>query len=252
MNKLSLISIVGTFALLPLSSISQAGNNIEDYSNVENNQSSPASSSYIYVSPYKEEKDWELKLDKRGVKIYVRRADNSELKEFKAETTFDALMRDINSYCDWIEHCKKVTVLDDAKFNEWYFRQEVKTPWPLKERDVIYRGSFEPQLDKNSDFVLYFKALDRDTPKPAGIRLTYSEGYLRVHPISEHQIKITWRQIADPAGNIPISLANMLITQNPYDTLNNIRERLNEDAYKNMRLVKNDLGDLVGLAGQAN
>ncbi|GAC1427196.1 MAG: hypothetical protein NVSMB7_04000 [Chitinophagaceae bacterium] len=88
--------------------------------------------------------DWELKVDKEGIKVYTKKMDDSPLKAVKTVCTINtslsaltAVLLDIGNSINWVYATKKITLLKQVSRAELFYYSEVEIPWPASNRDFI-------------------------------------------------------------------------------------------------------------------
>jgi hypothetical protein len=91
------------------------------------------------------EEQWRLEKDKNGIKIWTRKTPNSNLKEYKAISTFNVssdkitgLFRKVSSYEKWSYKVEpgSVKIIKKISDNDFYLYNVIAAPL-IKKRDVI-------------------------------------------------------------------------------------------------------------------
>jgi hypothetical protein len=178
------------------------------------------------------EPDWKLEKDSDGIKVYLAKAENSSIKQFKVEAFIEATPKeivdavvDIENNHKWFVSVEKGKLVERISPNEFIFSQVIEVPFPFQDRQVVQNtkvtnlenGVLRIDLNSVSD------ALEVDNDY---VRMTLATGYWVLTPTSEGT-DLEYSFLADPAGNIPAWLANQFIVDNPLKTIKGLREYLN-------------------------
>jgi len=88
--------------------------------------------------------NWELKVDRDGIKVYTKKLDSSPLKAVKTVCTINtslsvltAVLLDVNGSLDWVYSTKSITLLKQVSPSELIYYSEIDVPWPASNRDFI-------------------------------------------------------------------------------------------------------------------
>jgi len=179
------------------------------------------------------EPDWKLEKDSDGIKVYLADAENSSIKQFKVEAFIEATPKeivdavvDIENNHKWFVSVEKGKLVERISPNEFIFSQVIEVPFPFQDRQVVQNtkvtnlenGVLRIDLNSVSD------ALEVDNDY---VRMTLATGYWVLTPTSEGT-DLEYSFLADPAGNIPVWLANQFIVDNPLKTIKGLREYIDD------------------------
>ena len=179
------------------------------------------------------EPDWKLEKDSDGIKVYLAKAENSSIKQFKVEAFIEATPKeivdavvDIENNHKWFVSVEKGKLVERISPNEFIFSQVIEVPFPFQDRQVVQNtkvtnlenGVLRIDLNSVSD------ALEVDNDY---VRMTLATGYWVLTPTSEGT-DLEYSFLADPAGNIPAWLANQFIVDNPLKTIKGLREYMDD------------------------
>ncbi len=206
---------------------------------------------------------WQLQKDEQGIRIYLRDVPDSSIKEFKGEIRINAglgsllaVMDDTNACPEWIYNCKDPILLEKINFIERYNFQISKMPLFITNRGIIFqtflsqdpvsktvtmkmRASPEYCNNKKTRSCQYIKTLNF-------VPVLRSIGYYKFIPESDGWVRVIWQQHIEPGGNLPAWLVNSLLTDMPYNTLNNLRDIVRSHNYKGVRLLYGSDGLATG------
>src|SRR5690349_21312340 len=88
--------------------------------------------------------NWELAVEKEGVKVYTRSVLASKVKVVKVQFQLQAsasqvvaLLLDVEAAPGWIYHTKSCKLIRKVSPSELYYHSEVDLPWPAENRDFV-------------------------------------------------------------------------------------------------------------------
>ena len=175
--------------------------------------------------------EWTLKKDKNGVQVYTRPVEGSPLKEFKGivniRTTTEAakkLLLDLSSYKEWSHNCSKSSVLKINNENDIIGLTLTDAPWPVQDREAIVQTVV---VEKNGSTYLNMTALpDYIKATDDVVRVPKMTGFWKITSNDDGTVEVVQQVHASPGGRIPDWLANSAVVDTPYNTLLNMKRRL--------------------------
>jgi hypothetical protein len=188
--------------------------------------------SFILVNANANEKfDWKLRKEESGVKIYTRSIEGSPYDEFKATVTIqntsltrvlDVIM-DVKNYPKNFPNCASAQVLEQrGKYSDIHYIT-IKAPWPVADRDAIYEATTSFSEDgKHARVKLIPRGNYKEEDKNF-IRVHNGQGFWELDEVAPGSVQVVYQFHADPAGEIPGWLANLVIVSNPLKTLESLR-----------------------------
>lgn len=189
------------------------------------------------------QKNWELKVDKEGIKVYTKSADNSSLKSVKTVCTIDAslsrltaVLLDIDRTIDWVYATKKCSLLKQVSQSELIYYSEIDAPWPVSNRDFIVR-LWAVQDEKTK--VVSILAENKPSylaEKDGIVRIKHSVSKWLIEPLPNGKVKVEYTLQVDPGGNIPVWLINLFATKGPYESFKKLKLQVKKDIYNNVHL----------------
>jgi hypothetical protein len=193
--------------------------------------------------PATAQKNWELKKDQDGIRVYSRPDDSSRCNDLKVETTLPAklsslaaLVLDTDNYPNWVFSTGKTAVLKKTGPAELYFYDLINSPWPASDRDLIVRLHL---LQDSLTRVLSIKAEEMANyiPEKKGIvRVPLSIERWTVTPLPGDKIRISYELRLDPGAAVPGWLINMFSTKGPFETFTRLRDQLKRPKYRDATL----------------
>lgn len=189
------------------------------------------------------QKNWELKVDKEGIKVYTKTAANSAYKSVKTVCTIDAtlsrltaVLLDIEHTVDWVYATKKCNVLKQVSASELIYYSEVSAPWPVSNRDFIVR-LWAVQDEKTKAVSVLSENKPAFLPEYDNIvRIKQSHSQWVMEPLPNGKVKVEFILQVNPGGNIPAWLINLFATKGPYESFKKLRLQVKKDIYNNVKL----------------
>jgi len=180
----------------------------------------------------KSNKEWKKEVDKKGIVVYLRSVPNSEIKEFKAEMKVKAPIKkimsvlvDFRSYPKWIYANEGTYLIQNKENKDYIYYTAIKCPEPVKDRDLVIQMIIEEWTD--SKCLIKTEVLPKFIgEKPNKIRVKQFHGMWELTKISETETLVVNQCFTDPEGKVPEWLVNMMISNGPFETLDNLRDIL--------------------------
>lgn len=174
------------------------------------------------------QEDWVLKKDEDGIRVFTRKVESTELKEFRAEMVIDGDMEqlynvimDFNNYNQWKPECISSKFLKETPDTiTGYFLIDV--PWPADNRDCITTCVVE--RSENSIRIDYFAEPDFAPQERKTVRIPVFKGFWLLEKTEEGKLKVVQQALLDPGGIVPSWVANLTIIDSPHKSFRNLRE----------------------------
>ncbi len=181
----------------------------------------------LFFYPVFSQNDWELKKSSDGINVYTRKTNNSDIYEFKANTTVNASTNDVfnvlfdaDNYSQWVDqisYSKKVT--SSEKFYLVYY--QIDLPIGFKNRDIVLQNNVLKD-DNGTITVKLVSAPENYSKKDGFIRIEEAYGYWYIKPAGNLS-EVTYKFYSNPKGNFPAWIVNIFIVDGPYKTLKNLK-----------------------------
>jgi hypothetical protein len=187
--------------------------------------------------------EWHLTQYKGGVKIYLRKSSNSNVKEVLGIVTIKTsisalvyLVKDTENHYQWIYANKTAKLLKTLSDFEWIYYNESEAPWPVSNRDLITHAKMVQ--DKSTLIVtINSVGIPNYLPKKEGlvrVPKLYTEWVFT--PRNYGMVEVRFELEIDLGGNIPAWLVNTSIDNGPLQTIQNMAKVLNQEKYKKINL----------------
>jgi hypothetical protein len=189
------------------------------------------------------QKNWELKKEQDGIRIFSRPGDNTRVNDMKVEmvlparlSSLAALILDIGNYPNWSFSTDKSYVLKRISASELYFYTLIQSPWPVSNRDLTIHLHLI-QDSATRVLSIYADEIANLIPEKKGfIRVPVSIERWTVTPLAGDKIKINYELKLDPGASVPRWLINMFATKGPFETFSHLREQIQKPRYRDASL----------------
>lgn len=195
-------------------------------------------------SAYAQTAQWKLKKEADGLKVYLRDAGDSNIKEVKIETIFDAslssivtVLKDVPAYPAWIYKCSKAERLEPGTNTSSVYYCEIDFPWPLSDRDFIAKSQLRQDPQTRHVFIDVKSAPAYRAEKEGLVRIQTLNIHYEFIPLSENRVQMNYRLHSDPGGALPAWLVNLAVDNGPVKTIKGMREMLKKEQYKEAKLA---------------
>lgn len=170
--------------------------------------------------------------EKGGIAVYKTEVPGTKVVGFRGETTVYAsaekvmhVLLDNDHRKDWVDRLRVSNVLEQKGPFEYVIYQEFNLPWPMKNRDFVYRG--KAIRDAQGRVILTLKSEEhKDAPKSKGVRAELKESKYIITPIGKYKCKLEVEILSDPKGAIPSWLVNLIQQNWPTKTLSAIKAQV--------------------------
>lgn len=199
--------------------------------------------SLFSMSAFSAISNWKLVSQKNGITVSKTQMKGSKVVGFKGETiiynsaekVFSVLLNNSHRK-DWVNRLKVSKILKRITKNEYVIYQEFKLPWPLSNRDFIYRGKATRDA-KSGKVFLKMSSLDWPTgPKTVGVRAELKKSLYTLTPMGPNRTKVEVEILSDPKGLIPKWVVNLIQKSWPHKTLTAIKKQVEKSFVKPLAL----------------
>ncbi len=177
---------------------------------------------------------WELTSDEDGIKVYRREIEGSSIVEFKGETVIPAtvakiaeVLTDTPRKYEWVDRihtAKDIALISPTERIEY---NRTKAPWPVKDRDFVFKASGEV-IAKDRTLVVTIKSVEHNAmpEQDCCVRGELKNSTYTLKALGDgSETRITVQIHADPKGSVPTWIVNMIQKSWPRKTLQALREQ---------------------------
>jgi hypothetical protein len=191
---------------------------------------------------------WKKIGESNGIVGYTRPSTKSSVDQMKGVgiieapvAVIEALLRDAPAGTEYMYKCKESSIVNTPELKNTtdskHFYNVTSMPYPVSDRDVVGKGEWS--IDKATG-TLFFHA--------EGIKSDYKMDKKKVRmpiliadyilvPKGPDKTEVTYTALADPGGNLPSFVVNLLTKNLSIQTIAGMREMVKKDKYKNVKSV---------------
>lgn len=176
--------------------------------------------------------DWQLARERNGVRTYERPVPDSAYAAVRAVTSVCATIavvldyvHDASHFDDWIPDTVEARALDGPSAVDRIYYLRSGLPWPVKDRDMIYRLRASSDPAHPEQVVVSMEGLPDLLPQQDGVvRMAAVSGQWRFLE-RRGRTEIVLQLHIDPGGVLPAALARRRIVGTPSRMLENLAVR---------------------------
>jgi len=188
----------------------------------------------LQASPDKDQ--WELEMDKDGVQVYTQLEETSPYKQVKVTTTINAPMEKVmeilvafSKYKNWMNTVQESYLINQSDSDYYVFILEDAT-WPMQNRYQVSKVNVQQSVtNANVEFKTIPNFIEKRTD---AIQIKQFEGYWSLQNRPDHRCNLEYVLINNPGGHVPPWLANFHATDNPYQSVLNLRELAEKESIR--------------------
>ncbi|KXI28894.1 START domain-containing protein [Paraglaciecola hydrolytica] len=201
--------------------------------------------SYL-TTPFAFSEEWQLEKSQKPIQVFSRDISNPQkkslYKEILAVTTVKAspvallnVLNDIKRAPQWIDNCIEVKIIANPEPQTKLVQSTFSAPWPLHKRDMLTKS-----ITHFQDQQIVIDITDAGDTLPTEkntVRMTDIQGRWTITPMTEGNIEIRYQGTGNPAGNIPIWLANKVLIDSTFITFKNLSSIITEEMYQHSEIT---------------
>lgn len=193
--------------------------------------------------------EWKVVRESDDIISWSRDNPASRIVEVRTIGTIDAqvpvieaILRDTTAMKKYLFMCTDAHDIKPADLKSspdsyyTYFRQGL--PWPIWDR--FGTGHIEFMLYKTPGSIMGIGRpipLEYDPHIKHAIRMTVGDALWILQPNGDHSTEVTYQILADPAGDLPRSVVNMLMKNLGFMTIKNLRKLAKEEPYRSAKTI---------------
>jgi hypothetical protein len=185
--------------------------------------------------PLFSQSNWELKNDKDGIRISLRKDAKTSFDDVRVELDvpgtleqLQTIILDVGNYSQWICSTKKSVLIKQVNDRRCVYFTEVSLPWPFSNR--YYYSDLTLKTDSiNHSFHVVTKSTEGDESNIRDlVKITYTRGEWQVNSKAANFLHIEYTLEMDPGGSVTPWLFNMFVINGPRETFEKIRNKMSE------------------------
>ncbi len=188
--------------------------------------------------------DWSLASNQNGIQVYTQQVAGQDVKNFRAVMTVNASMQQVvatlmngDQMPEWfysVLESKPVTVNIAGHYRYMW----IKAPWPATDRDAVVKVNLS-QDPKTLQLSLFAAATPNLLPiHPDRVRIPRMQSGWTVTPLGKSRTHIQLDGNADPGGNVPVIVANIVVSLTPKITMRQLKVRLEAGNQTDLNFLK--------------
>lgn len=182
---------------------------------------------------------WELAKEKDGISVYTSPVSGSSFDASKVSSEIEAslsvvtaIFQDVEHFTDLFASTQSARLLERSgeTYQVHYIVSEA--PWPVSDRDGIYTYRFNYQAAAKQ---LTIEQRNKPTylPEESGmVRIPKCQGTWTFKELGNGRLAVTYIFHAEPGGSIPAWAANMGTVDLPFETMENLKQRIKQTKYQ--------------------
>jgi len=173
---------------------------------------------------------WRLLREEAQVTVYANEVTGSKFEEWFAQTIVDAplaalvaLIMDGDSHAQWINTVNESRRVEAVSTTQIYNYTYSGAPWPVADRDAVVLSRVEQDSKSLIVTIRSHAVPDRLPPREGAVRVPYVNSSWTLVPLKTGGVEVSYRVHNDPGGELPSWLINSMAADQPYYTLENLR-----------------------------
>ena len=189
--------------------------------------------------------EWNLVMEKDGVKIFERKQPGDTIKTYRAETRIKSTMvravgsmmdRTVEACAAWNAGCVSGQEVEPWNEQERYYIHffHMNSPAPMAPREFLLRAQFTPDAQDQSVFIQYTAMPDKLPLNDCCHRVTRMNNSWKFTPIANGELDVEFYQDLD--AGIPYFVYNLAAPGFVYDGLALLPKLVNQEKYDDERI----------------
>ncbi len=199
---------------------------------------------FCFVSVFADtQEDWKYSKTKKGITVYTRKVDGSNIKQFRAIASFNtnlsaicSVILDVDNQKSWMADTKESKLVKRNSQSEWISYVQLAIPWPYENRDMVMDCNIKQNPNNKEVKVRMSASLEYVKENRGVVRMKVAKGVFTLTPKPDG-VDVEYVFLGDPAGKIPSWLINMMIVDGPIKSLSNLKVLVETDEMKKKEIT---------------
>ena len=164
--------------------------------------------------------------------VYTRSVAGSDFDEVRVVGTIcaslgalTAYVQDVSHIVDWIPDTEDARLLTQPSERERIYYLRTNMPWPVKDRDMIYRLVATPDPSATATTIEMTGLPDYLPAAADAVRMTSMHGLWRIEQQGAKRTHVVLQMRVEPGGSVPIWLGRRRIVALPTGMIENLERR---------------------------
>jgi len=127
---------------------------------------------------------------------------------------------------EWIENFDSGRVLERKSPFHKVFYQSFDSPFPVKDRDIVYEARTTRETDGNKVIIAMRSVFHPKAPKTVGVRVDLKYTRYEITPLSDGHLQVVLETSSDPGGSLPGFLVNWAQRDYPLKLFKGLRRQV--------------------------
>lgn len=180
---------------------------------------------------------WKSVKQSRGVEVFEKKIGKETA--FRGVATlsgskkdFLKIIHDTSRWKNWVENLKSGELIEKKSDSHHIFRQVIGTPFPMKDREVVYQSIVSRTGPKTVQVEM--KSIEHPLAPRTKDRIRTEIVFTRyqVEQINSQQIRVTFENLSNPGGKIPKFLTDWASRNYPVTILEGLQRELVKEVQK--------------------
>jgi len=184
---------------------------------------------------------WRMVSDKNGIQVYMKHDDEARIKTFRGVTRFrvqnlhamSGVLNDTPNMPRWMHFISKAKEIRRSDYLNREYQFLTTLPWPLADREAVVKLLVRQDAATQGVTVHVINAPTLLPPNSDYIRFPQMTGIFAFIPTGrDKEVEVTYELVLDPGGYIPAWIANIVLKDTPYFTLERLRRVVERPEYQ--------------------
>lgn len=186
------------------------------------------------------EREWKLVSNRDGIQVYMAHNDDSRIKTFRGVTEFEqddiyssiAILDDYDFYSRWMYLISDLREVRRRSPVDRDVMVKTRLPWPVANRDAGLKLTVDQDPATGA---IHIKFVAREGIIPVNgefVRIPEMVGHYNTTPLGGKRVRVEFEVLLDPGGYIPAFLANFILKDIPFVSLQRYRRVINSERFR--------------------
>lgn len=196
----------------------------------------------LLLLPVNQAAAWTLVRQQDGIQVWKRHIADSPIAQSLAKVTVKsklsplvALILDADNEHYWIDSVDRSKTLQQISTAKSYNYTLSNAPWPVSDRDAVVLTEATQDPVTHVVLIQSHATPDKLPEKKGVVRIKKVDSTWTLTPQPGGKVEISYLLHSDPGGHLPAWLVNSMITDQPFNTLKNLRNIIGTSPYKDGR-----------------
>ena len=179
---------------------------------------------------------WTFAKEEDGIRVYTRQEPGKTLKSYRGVADIQApadkvfsLIEDVKHTEWWDDDIIEIRVLDYEKDKRARYYLVFDSPWPVSNRDLYVDVTASADRAKGIYSVISVPLAEKMPDRDGLVRIRDYRQSWTIKSTGVNSSHVVLEGYGDPGGNIPVWVANKIVTQSPVKSIQGIVNRISRN-----------------------